>query len=547
MTPEEKINNLAFCQENLFQILTKEGERVPFFVNIYQQKLNEIVLKNKNKPLRLIILKCRQIGASTWASSFIYHRTTTNFYHRSMQIADNRDNTNGLFDMVKHFHEFTPEQLRPIKRYSNAKALIFENPDSLRRAKNPGLMSGIIVATAGRNTAGRSKTIQSLHCSEVAYWADAGKLITGLFQSVPYKKDTAIILESTANGIGGLGAEFHQRWVKAQNGDSGFIPVFFKWTDNPDYEIEPPFDFAITEQEKKMVILHPELTPRKLQFRRYKIANEMGSAVVEPEKQFMQEYPLTPEEAFISSGNTVYDIVRIQKDIQRALAVTLLEIPDRFRKWGGKWQIFKTPEKDCVYAIGADVAEGLVQGDLSSFCVLSKEGEHIASWAGTIPPDRFGMLLVEVGLWYNRALIAAEQNNHGIAVNNKIRDLKYFNVYTRQVKEERSENYTQKIGWLTTAKSKYEALDEFTALWRDDIFQIKDVELLREMSTIYVGDDGGVNLNSKDRVVAAMIAHQGRKQAMGRALAATFPKKGKEKSFSEKIKKIKKKSGGNFE
>ena len=205
-----------------------------------------------------------------------------------------------------------------MRKRSNAKEVLFGNPDD--DSKLEGLNSSIKIETANKLSAGRSKTIQCLHMSEKAFWRDAATLQTGLYQSVPSSSGTIILDESTANGISGEGEQFYNDWH-----DSDFTNIFFKWTHNKEYEREVPKDFSLTEYEKELIGLHPELTNEKLMFRRYKIKNEMGSAVMNPETQFQQEYPFTEEEAFISSGRPVFDMIQIQADLKKSSQVEYTE------------------------------------------------------------------------------------------------------------------------------------------------------------------------------------------------------------------------------
>jgi hypothetical protein len=48
-----------------------------------------------------------------------------------------------------------------------------------------------------------------LEGSEVAFWPNARDHFAGVVHTVPDLSGTEIILESTANGVGG---EFHERW-----------------------------------------------------------------------------------------------------------------------------------------------------------------------------------------------------------------------------------------------------------------------------------------------------------------------------------------------
>lgn len=514
----QKLNDLSFYCPKFLNIITKKGEKNPFVFNTYQDEITRIAQADEasGKPVRILVLKCRQVGISTWAGAYNYHKAATRFYRKATVIAHDDDSTNNLFRMQKRFYDFSPKQIQPMKRYSNAKELVFENPDEGDRGDNPGLLSSITVENANNLTAGRGGTIHHLHCSEVAFWKNASTVIGGLFQAVPYEPGTSIIMESTANGISGHGAEFYERCMAAMKGESVFRFIFFKWSHNPEYEIEPPKDFSPTHYEQELMQMHPELNARKLAWRRYKIQNEMGRSLIEPEDQFKQEYPLTPEEAFISSGRPVFNQERINADIERARALTYtigdIVSGNFMEAHRGLYKAFKKPSGEKRYAIGADVAEGLETGDFSTMTILDQNLEQVASYHGHIHPDLFGAEMIKAGLLYNKAMLAPEVNNHGLTTLTHIANKSYPFVYTRQILDERTNEYTSKAGWQTNSKTKHLMLDEFIAAYRDNLIKINDIETLREMATLTIEPDGSVNLNGKDRVVSFCIALQAVKQ-----------------------------------
>lgn len=519
-----ELHDLGDYQSRFLQLVNKAGLRQSFDANIYQRKLNEMAARNRNKPWRVLVLKCRQIGATTWGSSFIYHKTATQFDKNALIIADSDENSSGIFEKCKNYYAWSVPAIRPMKRYSNEKALLFNNPD---QTKDDGLNSRISIATAGNMAAGRSKTIQYLHASEFAYWQNASQLTTGLFQSVPMLDNTAIIIESTANGVSGKGEEFYNRCMKALDGDKSFDFVFFDWKENPEYEIDPGPDFIMTDEEKELAARYPLYTPRKLMFRRYKIASEMGSALINPVDQWNQEYPDTPTHAFISSGRPVFEGEKLHGLI--SIARNTFNYRARFdavslvKDTKGEITIFKEPSKGEVYAIGADVAEGLEGGDFSTAYVLNKKMEIVATYCAHEDPDKFGALLVRLGKHYNNAILAPEVNNHGHAVIAAIKNLEYYYVYKRDVKEELGRELTYKIGWQTNTKTKMLMLDELVATIRDGSLVPCCEAVLREMLTLSIESDGNITLNSKDRVVALAIALQAIKQVGSSDLKAYVP------------------------
>ena len=512
--------DLKHFGENYLKIITKKNSIINLGFNVFQERVYAAIneLKKAGKPVRIIVLKARQLGISTFATSYIYHESITNFYTKSTVIADDVDNTNNLFLMVKRFYDFSPDYMRPMSRYSNEKALVFENPDMKTRAINPGLLSSIHLETSNKMTAGRSGTILNLHCSEFAFWAKAGIVVSGLFQAVPFTPNSSIIIESTANGVSGRGEEFYNKWKSAESGRGDFIPLFFPWFENDEYVREVPRDFTIEPEEQDLMERHPLIDIKKIAWRRYKIQNEMGSALISPLDQFRQEYPSNPREAFISTGRPVFNIDQIESHIEQLNTVSFKEgIIDSFGKFieqpRGPYKLFLPVQEGKVYALGADVAEGLESGDFSTQCGLNREYQQVFSYHGHIAADSFGREICIAGKMLNNCLVCPEVNNHGLTTLTKIKDLSYPMIFTREVEDEISHKLTPKLGWQTNRKTKMLMLDDFVSLYRDGILKLYDQDLLKEMATLTVETDGDVELGGKDRVVAVCLAIQCLKQA----------------------------------
>ena len=116
--------------ENFLKIRDKKTKLVPFKANNAQRIFNSIIEKTEaeHKLHRYIILKARQLGISTFVEGAIFHDTSTDDYINSMIIAHEDKATQNLFNMSKLFYDELPEGLKPMKKYSNEKALSFENP-----------------------------------------------------------------------------------------------------------------------------------------------------------------------------------------------------------------------------------------------------------------------------------------------------------------------------------------------------------------------------------------------------------------------------------
>jgi hypothetical protein len=259
--------------------------------------------KKSGKAVRVILLKARQEGGTTDVAGMIFH-DTIRLNRKSVIISHEPDSTSSIFDIYKTYYENLPPMMRPMKRYDNKKALVFENPDDKTRPVNPGLGSSIGIFTAGRKRGGRGQTIHNLHCSEIAYWdANARDLMDGLLQAVPDHKETMVIMESTANGTSGY---FHDEYWRAKNGESDYLAVFLPWWIHEEYEIKESIRNLDDYERDLFDILKKHYSASqslyKLAWRRWAIRNKCGGDI----KKFMQEYPATDIEAFQKKSGLVY-------------------------------------------------------------------------------------------------------------------------------------------------------------------------------------------------------------------------------------------------
>lgn len=501
-------NDFTYYAPRLLKIRTKAGQLKPLTLNTMQIKIDATIerLKAEGKPIRLIILKYRQGGASTYTEGRIFHSTSMNKLTNSLIVAHEDDASTNLFNMSKLFYDELPVELKPMKKSSNAKEVVFENPtlDQQEKLNNPGLRSRIKIATANNLGAGRSATIHNLHASEVAFWRDGKTIMLGLMQAVPNTPNTMVILESTANGVGGY---FYDEWQRAKNGESDFIALFFAWFEEPQYEMDVPPDFVPTDEERELMRRFPDITHRKLAWRRWCIKNNCGG---DPEL-FKQEYPSDDMEAFLVSGRPRFDIPALREYLDQCVDGKrgYLErvngriqfIPDP----NGYIEVWGMPKRD--HYIGADVAKGLVTGDASAGPVWDDSYNLNALWHGRIDPDLFADQLEMLGTWYNEALIAVEENNHGLTVLNKLKQ-NYYNLYYRTSHNKLTDETKKELGWYTSEQTKKIAIDNLARLIREKRLGIKSKRFIQECMTYVIEDDGKTNAQTgshDDIVMAAAI------------------------------------------
>ena len=127
-----------------------------------------------------------------------------------------------------------------------------------------------------------------------------------LLQTVPDENNTLVVIESTANGVGGW---FYDTWQAAVNGENDFVPIFLAWFDLPEYTKSFLTDAdrtkllaSLSDYEKNLIKKY-KITLEQINWYRHTLANKCNNDVDE----MKQEYPSTSEEAFITSGRPVFD------------------------------------------------------------------------------------------------------------------------------------------------------------------------------------------------------------------------------------------------
>ena len=520
--------------ESCLKIKTKSGTVVPFRLNDAQRKLYAVAKRQQDagKPVRLIILKARQLGFSTLTEGLIFHACATRRNVNALIVAHREDATANLFRMSKLFYDELPAPVKPMLRASNAQELVFENPSKLRseREARPGLRSRIRCATAGGRGIGRSDTLQCVHLSEYAFWPDGadGKASTlaGILQAVPSLPGTMVVIESTANGF----EDFKERWDAAVAGENDFEPVFFAWFENPDYSMPVVPGTEWTPEERDLKAAY-RLTDGQLQWRRWCIANNCGGSL----DMFRQEYPASPGEAFLHSGTGVFDNEQIVLRLERLPGPT-----GRGEFTNGEWTesetgaitLYEMPEEGVPYVLGGDTA-GEGSDYFTAIVINNVSGRIAAKLRQKYSEPEYVRQICALGRFYNDALVAIETNFSTYPVM-KLQEMEYPNQYSR----EREDTYTRQMrksyGFRTDRQSRPRAIANLVEVFSSHPEWFTDRELLEEMLTFCYNEDHRPEAlagKHDDLVMGAAITYAVRHQQ--RMTVLTKPEKPREKLIDQ--------------
>jgi hypothetical protein len=299
--------------------------------------------------------------------------------------------------------------------------------------------------------AGRSEALSILVIDEAAIvrWADT--IWASAFPTL--STGGRAIINSTPYGVGGF---FHKTWVEACAG-SPFNPIRLRWEMHPEREQD--------WYDEMRAALGPRRTAQEI------------------------------DGDFLTSGNSVFDLLDIRAIEDSLDAYVPLDIRAHhefkgifkgIRPLGDSLIIFNRPEKHKRYTVGADISTGRAN-DYSAFTVSDDKGEEVGCFKMRIPVNECADLLVAVGKAFNRAVLAPESNDIGLAVAMKIQDNGYPNLYYSKKlvkkKKEKRPKEEEIPGWYTTKKNRPVVISELEEDIRTEQLIIKDPFFVQEAYT----------------------------------------------------------------
>lgn len=468
---------VAFCRDAI-KIAHPLGKR-PFELRDSQVETARAYIEQD----QVLILKARQIGFTTLSMAFVLWRALFFDEFSAIIISRKESDSKANLAMAINAYNDLPDRFfeRLPKRTDNgASRMSFDNG------------SWIESHPAGGGNPARGRTVALMMLDEWAFMPDPDDA----WAAVSPVTDIGgrIIALSTANGYGNL---FHRMWVQASSGDNNFHPVFFPWWAVPER------DESWYEAQKR------DMFPWQL----------------------AQEYPSEPEEAFIKSGNPVFETellrsIECEDPLVGNLVGETLALPEFKPDLDGFVGVYEEPQDGVSYVLGVDVAQGLLHGDYSSAHVINtRSGAVAAVWHGHIDPDLLANQVAMLGWWFNTALVGIEANNHGLTTLKSIQRLGYPNLYYRKRLGTRREVISEHLGFLTTKATKPFIIDGLNAALREGSLALWDEPTRQELIQYVRKPDGSTEGSPHDdRVMSLAIANEMRRHAFELAARVEAPR-----------------------
>jgi len=441
---------------------------VPFSPWDYQVEL----WRRMRQERRLIVLKGRQLGASQAVALYALWHALAHPGSTTLILSVGEREARELLRRISRVYDSLPKELKRWWRGT------FRSEDATIRTQAG---SSQIISVPSGGTAGRGFTVSLLIGDEAAFWPDSDSKLAAV---LPGMADTGrVVLISTANGMSG---RYHDIWMNAP--DLGWDRYFIRADARPGRE----GDWINRERAS---------------------LGDLGA----------QEYPLDPDEAFLSTGASVFDIESL---------MSLKEVSCEPAKWrghitedaegvtaqsfkDGPWHVWEWPRPGRSYVIAADACAGKASGDYAHAVVVDAHSwEQMACYHAKTEPHQFAVELRRAGWLFQTnpdtpALLVPEANNHGAGVIAQLREMGYPRVYRHTRFDQESVNESAGLGFYTSLKTKPLAIAALQQAIQDKAVGIRDEEAIAEMTRYITTDTGKMQAapgSHDDRVMTWAIA-----------------------------------------
>lgn len=517
--------------ELVFVVVDKEQKTMPFFLNEVQKDFVGVINKTREdydkgliSDISILVLKGRQQGFTTVVTAYQMSCSILNVNFQGFTLADKSDNAEAIFQNKAKFpYSQLPFQLKPTEKFNNRRQLLFEK-----------INSSWAVDTATKDV-GRSRTVNFFHGSECAFWKDGIQPIqAGLGEA--FTKNCIKIYESTANGYN----DYHTMWESGS-----YINCFYEWWRTSEYQIafidetskrefEQRIDNETSWIYKRLKWLKDE---KKLNLEQLHWYYEKYDKYID-KRLIRQEYPCTPEEAFLLSGETVFDTEKIQerlKHIPKPLKIGYFTYNYDGQhitniKWvndnNGYIRIYKVPNvpKQTLYCIGGDTA-GEGSDYFTAHVLDAKTGEQVAVLKRQLDADLYTKQVYCLGKYYSTrnihgryidALISIESNFDSFPIR-ELQRLGYTRQYSRTRIDDNTQQPQRSFGFKTTVLTRPTIISNLIEIVREETDKINDRDTLLELMTIVRNDQGRIEApegGHDDQMMGLAIAHEARTQVV---------------------------------
>ena len=506
-----------------FYIVDKKRNTVPFFFNEVQEDfISKLETLGTNKPF--FVLKGRQQGFTSVITAIQLSFAIVRKNFSGFTMADRSDNTMAIFnDKARVVYDRLPTELKPSEKFNSRNEMFFDTLNSSWR-----------IATA-TDQVGRSRTLNFVHFSEVAFYeCDLAALQAGIGEAIT--AGAIQVYETTANG-------FNQ--AKDLWDSETCHNLFYEWWKSPEYR-STEYEYLDTEDawliERKRVLEERGCDKEQITWYCKKYDSYLDKNTIK------QEYPITPTEAFVSSGDCVFDKEAINNQLARCSSlqgarkgyfeyekeaiplvnsdgnmvdvewkiknIKFVDSKDGYITLHEEPRVKTNREGEVThkapYVLGGDTA-GTGKDFFTGKMICNLDGNTVATLHKQyIDEDLYAEQMYCLGMYYNEALIGIEINYSRQPTRILQKKYNYPNLYMRERLDGASDRAIMDYGFETTSRTKPIIIGELAQIMRETPWCECDIPTLKEMTTFVKKDNGkleAIDGCHDDLVMAKAIAH----------------------------------------
>ena len=506
-----------------FYIVDKKRDTVPFFFNEVQEDfISKLETLGTNKPF--FVLKGRQQGFTSVITAIQLSFAIVRKNFSGFTMADRSDNTMAIFnDKARVVYDRLPTELKPSEKFNSRNEMFFDKLNSSWR-----------IATA-TDQVGRSRTLNFVHFSEVAFYeCDLAALQAGIGEAIT--AGAIQVYETTANG-------FNQ--AKDLWDSETCHNLFYEWWKSPEYR-STEYEYLDTEDawliERKRVLEERGCDKEQITWYCKKYDSYLDKNTIK------QEYPITPTEAFVSSGDCVFDKEAINNQLARCSSlqgarkgyfeyekeaiplvnsdgnmvdvewkiknIKFVDSKDGYITLHEEPRVKTNREGEVThkapYVLGGDTA-GTGKDFFTGKTICNLDGNTVATLHKQyIDEDLYAEQMYCLGMYYNEALIGIEINYSRQPTRILQKKYNYPNLYMRERLDGASDRAIMDYGFETTSRTKPIIIGELAQIMRETPWCECDIPTLKEMTTFVKKDNGkleAIDGCHDDLVMAKAIAH----------------------------------------
>lgn len=410
-----------------------------------------------------IILKARQIGITWLAAGYVLWKLLTLPGTRALVVSINEDEAikvvNRIFDMFNSLPEhlrFDAKISRPTRETRPTTLIEWTFPD--------GRISSCVGLPSTRR-AGHGETATVVLLDEYSRHEYARDSWKATFPTAD--NGGQVVVVSTANGVSnaqtGEGNYFHHLWVNAE--EYRLDQQFLAW------DLHPGRDANWYETNARSL----------------------------PPLDRAEQFPLSPEDAFISTGACWFDLEALAWYSDKGRLEELRRFKFITDGSGGKAKIhtgeqypirqYAKPSPERSYAIGADVATGRGLDYSCAYVVDLTTMEIAAEYHAKIEADLYAEQLHYLGRYYNSARIAVEMGGgYGEPVIISLRDGRagrphYPKLYRHTIGDRPDAQQLKNYGFPINAKTRPQIINQIEEAIREHHCSALPANLVQELRT----------------------------------------------------------------